>query len=122
MGFYNNSGTVLSAFLRVNLTTAGVLTAAGTGQAIGVLDYDSASGDYATVRLPTCPGSRKYIANTLISAFATVYTATGGMVGISSLSAITLGIANAVQSGAPVAATSNGAILEVLPIEGGTLP
>lgn len=121
MGFYNNSGTAISAWTRVSLTTGGVLTAAGaTGGSIGVLQYDSAAGDYATVLLPTFPGTRKFIATTLISAFTAVFPYAAGLVGPTGASGgpTQIGFANAVASGAPVAATSLGSILEVLPLEG----
>lgn len=138
MASFNTSGirpfpagqTSLSAFTRVTLNSNGVLICAGpTSRACGYLDFDSESSlvnpnALGTVRLPTCPGSRKAIADTAITANGYVYasnsgyvTSASGITAFSTVSAQTLGIAVA-PSGQLVAATALGSVFEFIPLEG----
>lgn len=134
MASFNTSGlrpfvagpTSLSAFTRVMVNSSGVLQCAGpTGvsvYAVGYLDFDSEPNLPVTVRMPTCPGSRKGIADTAITAWGYVYASLSGYVtgaagtGLFSALAITLGLA-AAPSGATVAAVGLGAVFEFVPIE-----
>lgn len=128
-------GTALSAFTRVAVGATGQLVVAGpTAADVGVLDLDVGGNANsltpevsAAVRMPTCPGSKKYIADTAISAWVAVYKSTTGYVTVigsfssgqplSGVTATQLGIA-AAPSGATVAATALGSVFEVIPLVG----
>lgn len=123
--YFLNGNTAISAFTRVTINASGILQCAGaTGPCIGVLDLDAAANDWGAVRLPTCPGSKKYIADTAITAWGYVYASPSGYVtspaGTASFSvnALTMGYA-AAPSGQTVAATALGSVLEVIPLQGG---
>lgn len=123
--YFLNGATAISAFTRVAINSSGILQcASATGGYIGVLDLDAAANDWAAVRMPTCPGSRKYIADTAITAWGYVYASPSGYAtspaGTASFSAnaITLGYA-AAPSGQTVAATALGSVFEVVPHTGG---
>jgi hypothetical protein len=116
--------TAISAFTRVNVSASGFVQCAGpTAIDLGVLDLDIGPGEVsAAVRMPTCPGSRKFIADGPISAWGYVYKSYSGYVtglgttNYTALSAVavTLGLA-AAPSGQVVAATALGSVLEVVP-------
>ena len=91
MASFNTSGlrffpfnglTALSAFARVTVSNTGQLLLAGpTAFDVGNLDLDTGVGEVtAAVRMPTCPGSKKYIADTAITAWSIVYKSTTGYV------------------------------------------
>jgi hypothetical protein len=119
--------TAISAFTRVTVSASGYVACAGpTGNAdVGVLDLDIGPGEVsAAVRMPTCPGSKKYIADTSITAWGYVYKSFSGYVTSSgslgsgtgaSFTGVTLGLA-AAPSGQVVAATALGSVLEVVPL------
>lgn len=119
--------TAISAFTRVTTDANGNVICAGpTGNTdVGVLDLDVGPGEIAAaVRMPTCPGSRKFISNTSITAWGYVYKAANGYVtnstGLgagtgSAFTGVTLGYA-AAPSGQLVAATALGSVLEVVPL------
>lgn len=122
--YFLNGATSLSAFTRVFTNASGVLICAGpTAGCIGVLDLDSEPNGFASVRMPTAPGSKKYIADTAITAWGYVYASFSGYAtgaagtGLFSANAFTLGLA-AAPSGSPVAATALGSVFEVVPIQG----
>ena len=135
MASFNTSGirffpasvlTAISAFTRVTVSASGFVSCAGpTGNNdVGVLDLDIGPGEVtAAVRMPTCPGSRKFIADGPIAAWGYVYKSYSGYVtalgntSYTALSAVavTLGLA-AAPSGQVVAATALGSVLEVVPI------
>lgn len=125
-------GTALSAFTRVTVSTTGALVVAGpTAADVGNLDLDVGGNSgsnlevTAAVRLPTCPGTKKYIADTAITAWSYVYKSTTGYVTNASgasaggflSSAVTLGLA-AAPTGATIAATALGSVFEVIPLVG----
>ncbi len=124
--------TAISAFTRVTVNNNGGIACAGpTGNSdVGVLDLDIGpvavgSGEVvAAVRMPTCPGSKKYIADTAITAWTYVYKSANGYVSNanslgsgtgSGFTGVTLGYA-AAPSGQPVAATALGSVFEVVPL------
>lgn len=145
MSSYNTSGlrffayvgvTALSAFIRVACSSTGALQVSGpTGADIGILDTDVFGNSgvaaaipldpAAPVRLATCPGTKKYIADTAITAWSYVYksnsgyvtNASGASAGGFSAAVQTLGIA-AAPSGQTVAATALGSVFEVIPLVG----
>ena len=118
--------TSLSAFTRVALNSSGVLICAGatgvSAYAAGYLENDSEPGQMVTVRMATAPGSRKGIADTAITAWGYVYASNSGYVtgaagtALFSGSVITLGVA-AAPSGATVAASGLGSVIEFIPLE-----
>ena len=130
--FAYSSTTAISAFARVTVNASGYIQCAGpTGNSdVGVLDLDigplaTGSGEVvAAVRMPTCPGSKKYIADTAITAWGYVFKSLSGYVTNSnnngsgtgsSFTAVTLGYA-AAPSGQTVAATALGSVFEVVPL------
>ena len=130
--FFNFSGnSAISAFARVTVDTNGNVQCAGpTANDIGFLDLDvgpassTGSGNVpAAVRLKNCPGTRKGIADTAITAWGYVYKSTTGYVtgangtAAFSANAVTIGFAAAV-SGTPVAATGLGSVFEIIPGDG----
>lgn len=117
------SGTALSAFTRVTVDANGAIQCAGpTGTVVGYLDNDAEAGAMVAVRLKTCPGSRKGIADTAITAWGYVYASRSGYVtgaagtALFSANAQTLGLAAAV-SGATQAATALGSVIEFIPFD-----
>lgn len=122
--YFLNGNTAISAFTRVSVNSSGIIQCAGaTGPCFGVTDLDCAANDWAAVRLPTAPGTKKYIADTAITAWGYVYASPSGYVtspagtGSFSAQAFTLGYA-AAPSGQTVAATALGSVLEVIPLQG----
>lgn len=119
--------TAISAFTRVTVSASGFIQCAGpTGNNdVGVLDLDVGPGEVtAAVRMPTHPGSRKFIADTAITAWGYVYKSLSGYVSNSNslgsgtgsgFTGVTLGYA-AAPSGQPLAATALGSVFEVVPL------
>ena len=119
------TGALVRAIQRLGLDKDKVCVVSGIGcssRAVGYLDFDSEPNLPVTVRMPTCPGSRKGIADTAITAWGYVYASLSGYVtgaagtGLFSALAITLGLA-AAPSGATVAAVGLGAVFEFVPME-----
>ncbi|MBL4700446.1 MAG: DUF2190 family protein [Phycisphaeraceae bacterium] len=122
MSAYNDSGlktfTAGAAIAQHSLVklAAGVLTVAGVGdRPIGTLEEASGAADQPrTVRLFNCPGTRKMIASGAITLHAVVYLDAAGK--------ITATVGGDIVGMALGAATADGDIIEVLPLEGNSLP
>ena len=99
------AGAALLAKTRVKLSGVTVVNAGDEESAIGVVEYDVASGELAAVRLINAGGTFECVAGTAITAGAAVYAAADG-----ELSAT----GTAAKGFALAAATADGDIIECL--------
>lgn len=108
------AGAAIAQYLRVKLSS-GKLAVAGAEQDIGTIEEESfADGDVRAVRLLSTQGTHLAVAAGAVSAGAKVYGAAGGKVDD------TQGTGAFLRGIALEAATADGDVIEILPLNGET--